>query len=127
MWKGPTAEVKAAWADPLWGDLASYLKRHGGVNCTVANDGRSVVFYEIKEIKGELYRYDLDTVAALGPYQAILQGCRRFCPITAELIALHWLYYDRLAGEIEIELTGMMRRLDGTLEEIKEVMSHVRT
>jgi hypothetical protein len=99
MWRGPTAELKKAEADPLW---AAIHRRAGRLNvfCDAEHDGRTAKFFKLEKRSDGWYRIELDTVRGADPMLTALWGAHRFTPLDAELLQLHHTYLERLAEEI---------------------------
>jgi hypothetical protein len=106
MWHGPSVELKAAEADPLW---AAIHRRNAklGVFCNTTPDGKAASFYTIS---GNV-QHDLGTVEGADPMLAALWGSHKFAGYDADLIQLHHSYLDRLAEDIVLDGYAIVRNL----------------
>jgi hypothetical protein len=102
MWRGPSAAMKAAEADPIWAKLH---RRNGrlGVFCTVDNGGRQASFYSISKRGGEFYQHDLGESAGDDPMLTVLHGSHSFTPLDGDLLQLHHAYLESLAESIVLD------------------------
>lgn len=110
MWRGPSAEMKAAEADPLWAKLH---RRNGrlGIFCDVDNAGRIASFFRVAQQRGEFYRHELGVVEGADPMLSVLRGSHEFTPLDGDLIQLHHAYLERLAEDIVLDGNSVVSKL----------------
>lgn len=126
MWKGPCAELKADYDD----HLAQRLHRRASrllISYTAAHDGRSA---EVRQLwkRGEDYYYDvLGRVQGGDVPNLWLNIHLRYTPFDAELFEIASAMILRRAEQLAGRMGGAVKRIEGQLDELAEVMSHVRT
>lgn len=110
MWHGPSAELRAAEADPLWAKLH---RRNGkrGIFCNTSPDGRTASFYAIQKQRGEWYQHDLGTAQGDDPMLTVLHGSHTYAGVDPELIQLHHRYLERLAEDIVLDCRSVVTKL----------------
>lgn len=102
MWRGPSAELRRAEANPLWAKLH---RRNGrlGIFCNSTHDGFTASFYSISKQRGEWYQHDLGEVRGADPMLAVLHGSHTYTPADPELMQIHHAYLEHLAEEIVLD------------------------
>jgi len=120
MWQGASPALKAAESDPLW----AAVHRHNGRNWIASEfsqTGLSATVYRTWRGGCE----QIGRVEGDNPLSVAFKIAHQFTPFGSDLLALHASYIEREAEHIGFDCRQLLKRLDGQLDELAEVLAYV--
>jgi hypothetical protein len=126
MWKGPTPALIAAQANSLWAAIHRRNSRLGIFSDTDFAGQKATAFCLSKGRDGEWCRRDLGVVEGDSPLSTAFKLSHEFTEFDAELLSLHHEYVESLADEAVVEARHLVKRIDGQIYDLQDVLSLVR-
>lgn len=125
-WGGPTMELTATRADPLYHAIVRHSGKQG-IFFDTDQTGKSADAFTIEKSRGDWFRMELERFVGGNAYSVALSIARAFTDLDADLMALHTQYINRLAEEVASDLRSIVGNVYKLTYEIEDLIASVRT